>query len=93
MLEASLVKKIKAAILARWPDAWVRKLADTHTRGLPDLLIIVLGHAIMAEIKTEAGRLKPIQKAEHDKIRRAGGTVVVSRGVEEIIAFIEEVVK
>lgn len=81
MRESALVRKIKAAVKAQWPTAYVRKLADRQTRGLPDLLIVVprdmrhLSHSrplsgitIFVETKTATGKVAAIQNAEQSDI-------------------------
>ncbi len=41
MKEAELVRKIMLAVRKKYPMAYVRKLADRFTRGVPDLLVVV----------------------------------------------------
>ena len=39
MKESAILLKIQAAVVKEFPTAWIRKLADRFTRGLPDLII------------------------------------------------------
>lgn len=93
MRESNILHAIMKAVAHREPKAYVRKLADRHTRGLPDLLIIVptiYGPIqFFVETKTRDGRLSPIQVAEHEKIEQAGGTVIVARDVQTVLDALE----
>lgn len=40
MNESAVVQKIMKAVRDEYPRAYVRKIADRFTRGLPDLLIV-----------------------------------------------------
>lgn len=40
MRESTIVRKIMVAIRKRYPTAYVRKLSDRYTRGLPDILVV-----------------------------------------------------
>jgi hypothetical protein len=60
--------------------------------GVPDLLIICAGKALLIEIKTEKGRLSEAQMACHAEIMAAGGRVAVIRSLDdlrEVLAFWE----
>lgn len=39
MKESTILAKIVATVTKEFPEAWVRKLADRFSRGLPDLVI------------------------------------------------------
>ena len=39
MKESTILAKIVATVTKEFPEAWVRKIADRFTRGLPDLVI------------------------------------------------------
>lgn len=93
MREAYLVRDIVKAVKARYPRAFIAKLADRHTRGLPDLLVVLSGITIFFEVKTKLGSVSPIQRAIHEKIERAGGSVCVVRSVKEAIRAIRELEK
>jgi hypothetical protein len=89
MSEATLVRRIKKAVKAAYPRAFVAKLADRHTRGLPDLLILLPGVTLFVETKAPGGKLSPIQRAVHEEIERAGGYVLVARSVEDVLRCLE----
>ena len=90
MTEAYLVRHIIAAIRARKPEAYVRKLSDRYTRGLPDILVVWHGRAIFLEIKTETGKLSKLQAREIEAIWQAGGLAHVVRSVESALSIFEE---
>ena len=89
--ESSLVRNIVKVVRAKYPKAYIRKLADRYSRGLPDLLIILTfdNHnralTFFVETKTKKGRLSKLQKKEMKEIFKAGGIAIVSRSVEEVI--------
>ena len=63
MRESSLVRRIIAAIEREYSESWVRKLADAHTRGLPDLLVILPGAFVFfIEVKRPGGRKRALQE-------------------------------
>lgn len=104
MKEASLVRKIIKAVKAKYPTAYVRKLSDRHTRGLPDLVIVFhcsafvsqwnqdceWGGILFVEAKTMYGKVGPLQVAEHNAIERAGGESIFARSPEEVMNKLEE---
>jgi len=86
--ERTLVQNIKQAIKTTWPRAFVVKLADRFTRGLPDLLVLLPGVVVFLEAKTPSGRLSAIQRSVHEEIERAGGLVAVVTSVEDALSYI-----
>ena len=90
MIESALVRRIIAAIRATRPEAYVRKLSDRYTRGLPDILVVWHGRAIFFEVKTEKGRLSALQSRERGAIWKAGGVAHVVRCVEQALNFFDE---
>ena len=57
---------------------------DVYKAGFPDLLIIEDGHIWLAEVKTAKGRLTPMQKSMHERIRAMNVKCVVIRSEDEI---------
>jgi len=97
--EAALVRKIVAAVRKKYPRAYVRKIADRYTRGLPDLIVLFWSERGLAvpeaetlwvEAKAPGGRLSKIQEAEHESIRAAGGTVLVALSVDDVLHIMAE---
>ena len=86
----------REAHLERLLYGWVRtlggvaiKLAPT-VNGLPDRLVILPpGEMYLIELKTNLGRVSPIQQVWHTRLAQIGVEVVVLPGVEEIQAWIK----
>jgi hypothetical protein len=56
--------------------------------GTPDRLVIYKGRMHLVELKTDTGRLSPIQVHWHGLAAGQGVTVVVLRGADEIDEWI-----
>jgi Holliday junction resolvase len=90
--ESLIVGKIIKAIKHRYPDAYVRKLSDRFTRGLPDIICVIRGVFICIEVKTAVGKAAKIQEQEMDEIRRGGGWPILARSAEDALNYIWEIV-
>jgi hypothetical protein len=90
MKESRLVRNIVQSVQRRFPNAFVVKLNDKTTRGLPDLLIVVEHLHLFVETKVGSNQLSPIQQAVHRQIHRAGGIVLTAREVQEVLFFLEK---
>lgn len=99
--ETGLVNEITKAIKKKYPYSWVMKVhgGPMQVAGIPDLIIIVHGVVVGAEVKHQKlreseeharGRATPIQLAQIKKLRDAGATAGVVLSVEETFALIEE---
>jgi hypothetical protein len=85
-IEALLVRKIKQA------GGWALKLVSPGNAGVPDRLVLLPGGRIFfVELKTETGRLSPLQEFVHGRLRRLGMDVRVLYGRDEVLAFVKEV--
>jgi len=58
--------------------------------GLPDLVCCIGGRFIAFEVKTDIGKLTPLQAVALRKIKEAGGTAEVVRSLDEVKAVIEK---
>ena len=68
------------------------KFTSPGNDGVPDRLAVLPGGTIyFIELKTDRGRLSPLQVWQQDRLRQLGVYVAVSRGMDEAAAFIEEV--
>ena len=68
------------------------KWVSPGTTGVPDRIVILPdGRTIYVELKTEAGRLSEIQKHIHAELRKRGADVRTLYGLDQVKAFIEEV--
>lgn len=85
MREATLVRRIKAALEAG--GAWVMKVhgGPYQAAGIPDLIVCVSGELVALEVKTPKRRsnVSALQKATMEAIERAGGEAYVVTSVEE----------
>lgn len=97
--ESGLVLQIVRAIKTKFPAAWVMKVhgGPMQVAGIPDLLIVVNGRLIGAEVKHQKpgesveharGRATPIQLNQIEKIRAAGGVAGVVLSPEETLELI-----
>lgn len=96
--ETRLVNRIRDAIKAEHPDAWVMKVhgGSYQTAGTPDLLVCVQGRLVAIEVKApkpgesrEAtyGRVTPLQRAVLASLLRAGAVAGVALSVEDALSF------
>lgn len=84
MAEAAVVAAIGRELTHRrawWFNVW----GSGHGRnGLPDIVAVHRGVAIVIEAKSKTGRLRPLQAHELERARRAGATVVIARDVQAV---------
>ena len=52
--------------------------------GVPDICIIYDKRPFFIELKSDAGRVEPHQRAVHERLTGAGAVVAVCRSVEEV---------
>ena len=68
------------------------KFVSPGNDGVPERLAVLPGGRIyFIELKTDRGRLSPLQVWQQDRLRQLGVNVAVIRGMDEAAAFIEEV--
>lgn len=63
------------------------KFVSPATRSVPDRIVIANGRTYFVEMKSTGQKPTKAQLAEHDKIRVAGGTVVVIDRPSNLKAF------
>ena len=90
MKEAYLIGKIKE-YLKSVEGLFVFKEhgGQYGTGGLPDLIVCYQGRFVAFEVKNEKGKTTVLQEITLRQIRKAGGTAVVVRSMEEVKAVIE----
>lgn len=87
-IEARLVREVKKR------GGLCYKFTSPGNPGVPDRIVILPGGAtIYVELKTEIGRLAKIQKWQIEELRRRGAVVRVLKGMDQVLAFLEEVDK
>lgn len=67
-----------------------RKWTSPGRVGVPDRIIIFDGQVWFVEVKTERGRLSPMQEREIQRLRDHGANVFVAHGCEGVDGFIEK---
>lgn len=68
------------------------KFTSPGNDGVPDRLAVLPGGLIyFIELKTDRGRLSPLQVWQQDRLRQLGVNAAVIRGMDEAVEFIEEV--
>jgi hypothetical protein len=90
--ETRLRKKIVAALLEKYPTAYVRKIHGNAFQnvGIPDLLCCIEGHFFGLEVKRPGRerRTTPAQVIELKKIREAGGFSSVVTTPEKTLDYV-----
>lgn len=76
MNESDLKRKL-FKLLTPHHHIYVRKLSDRFHAGVLDVFLCYQGRAIWCELKVLPNKLTPLQDAEIQKIRAAGGNAVV----------------
>lgn len=95
MKESTLVAKIIKAVRAKYPTAYVRKLSDRFTRGLPDILIVARRRfgdcfTVLVEAKAKTGKQSPIQIEEMYEIVKSNAWHIVARDVESVMECLKD---
>lgn len=68
------------------------KFTSPGNPGVPDRIIILPGgRTVYAELKTEIGRLAKVQRWQIERMRELGADVRVLKGMDQVLAFLEEV--
>jgi len=93
MRESTIVRQIIAAVKRDYPTAWVRKLADRYTRGLPDLLICWAGYTLFVEVKRPGGKLATIQALNRQQVIENGNAWIVVESALPVMAWMGGVVR
>ena len=87
-IEARLVREVKKR------GGLCYKFTSPGSPGVPDRIVVLPGGTtVYVELKTEIGRLANIQKWQIGELRKRGATVRVLKGMEQVLAFLEEVDK
>ena len=85
-IEARLVREVRKL------GGLCYKFTSPGNPGVPDRIVILPdGRTIYVELKTEIGRLAKIQKWQIEEIRKRGANVRVLKGMDQVLAFLEEV--
>lgn len=91
MREKSLLTRVCAWLDDRMIWYQNNTKAAQDCAGLPDLLIVVGGHALYLELKQEGKRPRPIQKYRQSIIRQSGATVATVDSFDDAIQKVKDV--
>ena len=88
--------------LKRSAVKWLKSLNDSNLyfycptdkfcAGIPDILACYKGRWCWVELKTEKGKVSPIQEWTHGKLRDAGAVGTVARSMPEFVDFMITVI-
>mgnify|MGYP001561243504 CR=1 FL=1 len=91
--ERDFYEKIMNVVRKKYPRAYVRKIADRFSRGIPDIVITFPckgeGRTLYVEVKMVGEKCSRLQEEEHEQIRRACGTVVIAYGVDDVMEMLD----
>lgn len=82
--EALLSRAIIRSVLARGGYAWKVHGSKFQQAGIPDISIVWHGLSLWVETKMPGNTPSPIQLLIHERIRAAGGHVLVAYSVKEV---------
>lgn len=74
--------------LCKSRGVWFYCPTDKFRSGIPDFIICVYGKFIWAELKSERGKVSPIQAWTHDELVHAGAHGIVARSLDEFKEFV-----
>jgi len=76
-----LESKIQAKIIKEYESMgyFVIKLIKTNKNGIPDLLCLKDGKGFFIEVKSEKGKVKPLQHFRHEELLKYGFETLIKR--------------
>ena len=91
-LESVITRQVKGW-LKNHPDIWHMKVlgSGVQVKGVPDFLICKNGKFVGIELKRPDGKgiVSEVQKAQIDRIRKAGGVAEVIDNFNDFLALME----
>ena len=82
MLEKTIERKFAAALRARGAMAW--KFTSPGRQGVPDRIVLMPGGKVaFVELKTDTGKLSPMQKVVQEQLRGLGFDVYTVYGAQQ----------
>lgn len=93
-VQRSIVRALETMgfFVSKFDQGFRRDGSTRQTRGIPDLYAVHQGWELRLWIEVKAGsnRPTPHQEAWHQKVRAAGGTVVVAWSLEDVLEALQE---
>lgn len=86
MLERDLERRFREGV--KQLGGVIHKLDARAQKGAPDRVVTINGKTIYVELKTDTGRLSPLQQVEISRIAKAGGDVRVLYGAKALEVFL-----
>jgi len=83
-IQAKILKYLKSI------GAYTIKTIVSNRKGIPDIIACIDGNFYAFEIKTNKGKVSPLQEYELSKIKRAGGISSLVRNVEDIKTLMQK---
>lgn len=76
-----LESKIQAKIIKDYESMgyYVIKLIKTNKNGIPDLLCLKDGKGFFIEVKSEKGKVKPLQHFRHEELLKYGFETLIKK--------------
>jgi hypothetical protein len=88
MLERDIERRLKTLVQLAGGVAF--KLDSRAHKGAPDRVVQLPGKpTVFVELKTDTGRLSPLQQVELERIMAAGGRTRVLYGMKAVEEFID----
>lgn len=88
MQEKTIENYLVQQVLAK--GGWAIKLTSPNAAGLPDRLILLPeGVIVFAELKRPGGKVRPLQRSTHRRLRELGFAVYTidsKDGVDDVLA-------
>ena len=76
-------------ILGSWSSTTA--VSYTHLDGVPDRIVFLPDtRVIFVELKTDTGRLNPLQKIQIDRLKKLGQWVEVVKGIRGVKMFFQD---
>lgn len=90
MEESTIESKLRDGVKRLGGRAY--KFVSPGNDGVPDRLVVMPGRMpIFVELKTESGRLSPLQKVQIDRLKKLGQDVRVLYGMKEVEGFLQQI--
>ena len=91
-LYAQVKKYLDELVRDSYPIWWVKNHGESMVRrGIPDIIACVNGKFAAFELKSDTGKLTPLQNFTLKSIREVGGVAEMVMSLEELEGIISEI--